>query len=399
LLPERLLQYAVNGREAVPRYLTVADHVWLRVLLEELQRFDGERVAQLTERLREPLPCHAPEGKLRLAIHVLERLCGRARLASRVTPRRARSALFTEAQRARDEHGPLDRTTVVAAAASKLGVSSEVLLSSLLTDLPGERRVRLPSPACTPHDLALRANLALVQGLLLRSSRVSIAVRGHARAVVRQVRLRRLICTVRVQADSGRAAIEISGPYSLFRRTTLYGRALASLVPSLRACDRFELRADALLRGRELRVALRSGDPIFPHADLPPRYDSQLEERFARDLRHAAPDLDLIREPAPLPAGDHLIFPDFSLHSRRDPGRCVWIEIVGFWTPDYLERKLARLRAARCTRLILCIDEALGCSEDMLADLPQVVRYKRRIDPQVVLLRARPLLEGEPRAE
>ena len=57
MIPERLLQFAVSGREALPRYLTPADHAWLRVLIEEFQRFDGKKTDQLRERLREPLPC------------------------------------------------------------------------------------------------------------------------------------------------------------------------------------------------------------------------------------------------------------------------------------------------------------------------------------------------------
>ncbi len=64
------------------------------------------------------------------------------------------------------------------------------------------------------------------------------------------------------------------------------------------------------------------------------------------------PDWDLVREPAPLRAGDHLIFPDFAIYHRRDPTRRALLEIVGFWTPRYLEAELQRLRAAGAPNLI-----------------------------------------------
>ena len=93
----------------------------------------------------------------------------------------------------------------------------------------------------------------------------------------------------------------------------------------------------------------------------------------------------MVREPEPLTADSTLIFPDFALQHRADPGRRWLVEIVGFWTPDYVARKLALYRQARVANLILCIDEARNCSE---ADLPPgalVVRFRRRVDPASVL--------------
>lgn len=370
-----------------------ADHVWLRILIEEYQRFDGKQVDQLRERLREPLPCYAPEGKAKLAIHVMDRLCGSGRRASPISPRVARSALFRAAQRSRDQDEIWDRSSVVSSAAAKLEVSPEALLDSLFADLPAERRVALPSPMPGPPDLARRANLALAQGFLQRSARVTLDVQGGARAVLRQVLLRRLLCTVRSRSGPGPATIEISGPYSLFKRTLLYGRALASLIPLLRACDHFRLTAEAVLRGRELIVTLQSGDPIFFGAALPSRYDSKLEERFAREFRHAAPDWDLVREPEPLRAGDHLIFPDFAIYHRRDPTRRALLEIVGFWTPGYLKAKLERLRDAGAPDLILCVDDSLNCTNEALTGIRHVVRFKRRIDVAAVLARVEAMMD------
>jgi hypothetical protein len=57
------------------------------------------------------------------------------------------------------------------------------------------------------------------------------------------------------------------------------------------------------------------------------------------------------------------IFPDFIVQHRHDPARRAWIEIVGFWSPQYVAQKLERLRAARLPNLILCIDEDLACGD------------------------------------
>jgi predicted nuclease of restriction endonuclease-like RecB superfamily len=258
------------------------------------------------------------------------------------------------------------------------------LLDSLFGDLPGERLAGAPAHPLSAVELALRCNLALVQSLLLRAAKVRIEVEGNTRALVRQAKWRGLICTGIERSPSAAAALELSGPFALFRHTRLYGRALGELVPLLAWCPRFRLRAECVVHGRRLTLQLGTGDPIFP-AGAPRRYDSRLEERFAREFRRLALAWDVIREPEPIPAGGTLIFPDFALQDRSDPGRRWLLEIVGFWTADYVTRKLALYRSARLSNLILCIDEDRNCAE---ADVPagaRVVRFRRRVDAAAVL--------------
>ena len=93
----------------------------------------------------------------------------------------------------------------------------------------------------------------------------------------------------------------------------------------------------------------------------------------------------MFREPEPIAADGRLIFPDLALQLRSDPARRWLPEIVGFWTPDYVARKLALSRSARLSNLILCIDGDRNWSE---ADLPPgalVVRFRRRVDAAAVL--------------
>jgi predicted nuclease of restriction endonuclease-like RecB superfamily len=128
----------------------------------------------------------------------------------------------------------------------------------------------------------------------------------------------------------------------------------------------------------------RTGDPIFPAA-APRQYDSRVEERFAREFRRAAPEWDVVREPAPITVDRTLIFPDFGLQRRSDPGQRWLLEILGFWTPDYVSRKLGLYRKALVGNLILCIDEARNCADGDLPLGARIVRFRRRVDPAAVL--------------
>jgi uncharacterized protein len=408
LLSRTLLQLSTKteGDQIVPRYLTERDYTWLRALLDEYARFEGQRRSELAARLLDPLPSPAPKAKLRVAARVLESVT-RDRPTSVVPPSEARWRVFRAAAVA----DPLaSRESILEKAAVEASATPAELEAALFADLRGERRVPPLPLTLSPVSLALRANLAIVSSLLRRAATVRITAFGNTRALIRHARLLGLICNVRTTAYTSRrraanddamqapsmvpawkdgipgAIIDVSGPLALFHHTQVYGRALASLVPRVGWCNEFELVAEcALGQGKHLSTfVFRSGDPIAVGDELS-RYDSRVEERFALDFRRAAPAWDLVREPVPVDAGGALTFPDFELVHRHDPERRWLLEIVGFWTAEYLKEKLARLRSSGLGNLILCIDARRQCHQGELPADALVIRYKSRIDPRTVL--------------
>jgi len=373
-----LLNTRIEGDRILPRYLGERDHGWLGALLDEHARFVGLRRSELHSRLSEPLPVAAPKNKLRMAARVLDRLTA-GRIEAAVSPELVRSSLFRTAA-ATDEA----RKKTLERVAGELGSSARALESALFADLRSERRVAALSDDYSPSRLAVEVNSALVAGLLARATRVRIRLRGNTRALVRQARLRGLICVV--LGDTTSVVLDISGPFTLFRHTGVYGRALAALVPRLSGCDGFELVASCILSRakRVSTVVVRSGDPIAASSELGP-FDSRVEARFAADFARAAPDWDLIREPAPFATAGGLLFPDFELVRRGDPAHRWLLEIAGFWTRDYLDRRLEQLRTANVERWIVCVDEHKRCGREQAPKSKQLLCYRRRIDPAAVL--------------
>jgi hypothetical protein len=277
-----------------------------------------------------------------------------------------------------------------------LGTPTE-LLETAFSDLPMERKlVRLPE-GLTPERISLNANLSLAQGLIARSSEVEIRAEGDIRRVVRQAKLRQLIVQAQITNEkSDRSPIlRISGPLSLFGHTTIYGRALSELVPLLSWCNRYTLSAITRIRGKDSCFQIRSGDPILP-ATEPKHFDSLLEQRFTRDFLAETTDWDIIREPEPFqihPSSGSMIFPDFLIRHRRANQLQCYLEIVGYWTEDYLLKKVEGLRTAAIRNLILCIDESLNCGENLdrseLEKLGSVLFFKKKINVSDVLDKVR----------
>ncbi len=78
----------------------------------------------------------------------------------------------------------------------------------------------------------------------------------------------------------------------------------------------------------------------------PSVFDSSIEQSFAEafaalESSHAVDGWQLIREPEPLMFEQSIFIPDFAL--TRDQRR-IYVEILGFWTPSYRERKVQKLQ-------------------------------------------------------
>ncbi len=82
----------------------------------------------------------------------------------------------------------------------------------------------------------------------------------------------------------------------------------------------------------------------------------------------------LSREDEVLLLGDTVMIPDFAFTHKRD-GRRALLEIVGFWHPDYLRRKLEKVRAAQREDLILLVYEGVNLGKDRLDEVPSEVLY------------------------
>jgi hypothetical protein len=88
-------------------------------------------------------------------------------------------------------------------------------------------------------------------------------------------------------------------------------------------------------------------------------FDSAVEQDFAEKFQCLKTGWQLKREPEPVPAGKQVIIPDFSLENQ---GVRVYLEIVGFWTAEYLLRKMEKLKKVKVNMLV-AVNEKLACQK------------------------------------
>jgi predicted nuclease of restriction endonuclease-like RecB superfamily len=117
-------------------------------------------------------------------------------------------------------------------------------------------------------------------------------------------------------------------------------------------------------------------------------YDSSIERSFAEafsalENNRGADGWQLEREPEPLLLEQGILIPDFALTRA---GRRLYVEILGFWTPAYRERKIQKLRQLKeRDDLILAIpSEARTAFTSLATDFP-IVWYDGQLSASELL--------------
>ncbi len=272
------------------------------------------------------------------------------------------------------------RADLLAAAAAELALSPNQLEAALFADRPAEQRLASVGQVWTPDALIARYNLELARGVLYWSDAMQVEIHDSYKDFWKYLKLFKLMFWAEPLPKGG-YRIALDGPISPFVSATMrYGRQFAAFLPALLLCDRWKLSASVRpprsRKPQEYRLDPRSA--LTTHFKRSGEFDSRLEADFAAEFAAKfggrRGQWTLSREDEVILLGDTVMIPDFALTHRKS-GQRVLIELVGFWTPEYLRRKVAKVRAAGRRDLLLLVYEGINLSPDRLADVPGEVLY------------------------
>lgn len=248
-----------------------------------------------------------------------------------------------------------------------------------------------------PVELLREYNLSLAQTMLFRASRIDVILGATGtKAKIILYNLKRLGLMYMAYRHGKAIRLEIDGPASILKQTERYGTRMAKLLPHIMAADSWSLKAYVSWRGRRKIFELKSSSgKLFPRKEIGlESFDSSVEENFYGSFIKLNTSWKILREPEPLVAGHSILIPDFSF--EKD-GTRVYLEIMGFWTEDYLRRKVDKLKKLGRTNFIVAVQEELACSP-LMGELPQtVVVYRRQLKASTIyriLLRISPERRG-----
>jgi predicted nuclease of restriction endonuclease-like RecB superfamily len=284
---------------------------------------------------------------------ILERRCI-IEIESIVEPAIARRTVFEECRGAITDLK--ERKEAIDRAARKLSVQTDAFEHELWADM--EENLKLKEfRTITPENLLRQYNLSMTQTLLFKATGMEIQIEENFQEVFWKIKQLGLMYSI--QDDR----IYLDGAISLFKMTERYGTALAKLLPTIMKCNKWSLKSSILkktMQGKRIYdFTLDNTRQIFsiePDSNLE-TFDSAIEKEFSL-LRFNS--WSVKREPAVLKAGQYAFIPDFSLERN---GKRIYVEIIGFWTPEYLKNKIEKINLVKEKEdLILLVDKNLACS-------------------------------------
>ncbi|HEY0071401.1 MAG TPA: DUF790 family protein, partial [Chloroflexia bacterium] len=308
------------------------------------------------------------------------------------SPGAVRLALWDAANQRGGFVAPEDREAFMSRLAAEWGLDNSSTIDALATLDSEASAVLAPTgEPPTPAEMLRLYNQGMVKTLLAHSTQVRFNVGSLPGDVLRRLYFiaKRSGVLVDVESDRGGGfALTLFGPEQAFGSADKYGRRLAdvslSLLRSILAVApaagiqgtaalvlhdrpyRFYLTEEVLSHlgyapepqagvqsGRvgERRVAYSVGSVVEADeddtVDTEPTFDSLVEASLYRGFRslekqgHTHGWL-ILREPDPLLAPGVVLIPDFAFERG---GTRVYMEVAGFWSPSYKERKVAKLQA------------------------------------------------------
>jgi len=315
-------------------------------------------------------------------------------------PVNIRKELFEESSKRGFALTEFGRREIIDTVASRINVPSNDIIDVMWSDLE-ENLVLEWFDSISPEQLLAWYNLSLMQTLLFNCTKLEFSVTGGSnwKHILRDIKRLGLMYNLQyIALEEEKQSIHIDerdydnrdikfinasntdtknnpiiicsldGPLSIFKLTDRYGTSIAKILPSIISSDTWSLKAwivrKTMSLGKkiyEFKISNKDAPPLsrepyynkendkernrIPYTAKESSeltyFDSGVEEKFSTRFEQSVTGWKLIREPDPLILSNgKALIPDFAFEKY---GTRIYLEIVGFWTKEYLEKKIQKI--------------------------------------------------------
>ncbi|MGI9054979.1 MAG: DUF790 family protein [Pyrinomonadaceae bacterium] len=380
-----------RGDKIVPRLIKPDDTGYLRdaenliEIFEEFQnRTRGELEAELEEYIGTGTDYRIMRGLIKL-------LTDRSEFETHAPaePVEIRQKVFLEARKFQPALPDSEnKKEVLEIAAEKFGTDADSIFENLYADLSAQQKLT-SFETIAPADLLNLYNLAQAQAILYKCVEMKIRVApsdaANYRAIFGWIKHFGLIYSVTGNSNEG-DEITLTGAASLFHRSQKYGIQMSVFLPALLLCKDWKFRAEiANKQGGNLFYELTSEQTeLVSNRFDEPEYKNPDIEKLKKNWEKFSTDWHLEENRRVVDLGKTAFIPELVLVSES--GEKIYLDILGFWTPKSLQKKLAEFEAARFSKFIIAASNELrGSREEVLWENANVIFYKTKIEPRVLI--------------
>ena len=279
--------------------------------------------------------------------------------------------------------------------ADEIGKSWPQIERELFADVMQFHRLKEFDGYLSGAQLLARYNVAQAQAVLYDAVSMVVWASQDFKLVLRYAKLARLMHSIERKLD-GTYLFRFDGPVSVLKETRRYGVAFAKFLPALLSCQGWKMQAVIQHRRSNWKnqFHLLPADGLTSNVKPVDLFDSKIEENFVTKWGdEPRSGWTLIREGEILFQNQKVFVPDFLFVHQS--GLRVPMDVVGFWTPEYLEAKQKTLATFSNHRIILAIANSIHWPIKETPDLTNVggkscglaFRYKTAIKVTDVLQR------------
>lgn len=370
MLPKDLLVVIKRKGIIRPKYLQNIEIAELLISL--FNKFKGKKYKVLQEELKTFEQESKDYKVIRGLSTLLERNC-EFETKSTLDAIKVRSFLFEKGIVTNDA----ERTQIIEQACDFFNTSKEEIENAFFSDLP-EESILKNLRRISAIDLIKKYNLSLTQTLLFNALELVISIESNYQQIFRQINYLGLMYEVE-KNENEKFEIKITGPASIFKKTKKYGTSFAKLLNYVINADKWSLSAKIEMKwGNEQKIydfKLNSSDSILLYKNKTEidDFDSEVEAQFYKDFKLYNTGWEIKREPTIIRTKNYITIPDFGFYKY---GQEIFLEVVGFWTPEYIKKKVWKLKNAE-TKIMVAVNQNLNCEKE---DFPEeVIFYKERI--------------------
>ncbi len=392
---------AVNwrrGDKIFPRLIKTDNANFQRdaeILIEIFDEFLGKTRGELERELEEYIGTGTDYRILRGFIKLLTDRCKFA-TSSVAEPIEIRQKVFLEARKFQPVlPDSQSKGEVLKLIAEELNTDADTIFSNLYADLSAQQKLISFDPI-TPTDLLDRYNLAQAQALLYKcvEMKIRVAPSGAAnyRAIFGWIKHFGLIHSVIGNATNGYEII-LTGAASLFHRSQKYGIRMSVFLPALLLCKNWKMAAEIANKeaGNSFYELTSEQTELVSCYFDEPEYANPIFERLKKDWEKSHVSWKLEENKEVLDLGKTAFIPDFVLVSPAEEK--IYLDVLGFWTPKSLQKRLEEFRGADFKNYILAAwAELRGSREEPLWESENVVFFKSKLEPRTLEETANKLL-------
>lgn len=369
MLPSTLLRIKKKGSKILPSFvhLTYENEFVASLLIEVYNEHVGRTLEELEESLEdvesqlEDMDYH-PKF-IRGLIELLNRRITTEKPKTKVPLDVARRTVFSVSSEKGFAVTKQVKSEILCEAARRLGVSAEELIEAFEASYE-DSEVVTNFDAPNPVDLLRQYNLSLLQTLMFKATSMTIIANmtgTEAKSILGKVKLLGLMYMA--EKENGMLKIHIDGPASILTQTRRYGTRMAKVLPVVLYLKTWRIRAEIhhMNRYYALEIDERYSDLLPSKPQLEEEFDSMIEEDFMLRFKAFNMGWNIVREPEPMVVDGTVLIPDFALTKN---GLKVFLEIMGFWTPSYVEKKLRKIGAVK-DLMIVAISKSLSCTKEI----------------------------------